>query len=58
MKELCEARVKPEMSSYFQMMFPQIDPLLLGLDPPCQSGIDALHTATLHIYIYIYMAGR
>ena len=25
-KELCEARVNLEMSSYFQMMFPQIDP--------------------------------
>ena len=26
MKELCEARVKPEMSSNFWTMFPQIDP--------------------------------
>ena len=26
MKELCEARVKPEMSSNFHMMFPQMDP--------------------------------
>ena len=26
MKELCEARAKPEMSSSFQTMFPQMDP--------------------------------
>ena len=31
MKELCEARVKPEMSSNFQMMFPQMDPPHLKL---------------------------
>ena len=31
MKELCEARVKPEMSSIFQTMFPQMDPLPLSL---------------------------
>ena len=28
MKELCEARVNLEMSSYFQIKFPQIDPPL------------------------------
>ena len=26
MKELCEATVKPEMRSNFQMTFPQMDP--------------------------------
>ena len=31
MKELCEARVNLEMSSYFQMMFPQIYPPHLKL---------------------------
>ena len=27
-KDLCEARVKPEMSSNFQMMFPDIPPVI------------------------------
>ena len=38
MKELCEARVKPEMSSNFQTTFPQMDP------PPslCQKMISWL----------------
>ena len=58
MKELCETRLKPEMSSYLQMTFPHINPppsLLLDLDPPWQSSIHALHTATLHIYTYTHI---
>ena len=50
MKALYEARVKPEMSSNFQMTFSQ-------MDLPSQSSTDALHTttptarsSTMHIY--------